>query len=218
MTESNRDSTADTDSADDTRSKVGRLIRAYELDGMAEDLETRWLGTAETQNSLRELADYFNRQLLRVAMIEAGMDPLEGEVENAYRLLTDDVSAGVRTQARKRFEREGLDVEHIERDFVSHQAIHTYLTKYRGVQKEAQTTDSNRIEKAAQTVQRLKNRLAVVATNTLETLRSTGRIALGDFDVSVDVRVFCRDCGEQYDVRGLLESGGCNCERETDAP
>lgn len=214
MTKSNRETTAP---ADDNRSKVGRLIHAYDLDGMAEELEARWTGTAETQNSLRELADYFNQRLLRVAMIDAGMDPLEGEVENAYRLLTDDVSAGVRTQSRKRFEREGLDVEQVERDFASHQAIHTYLTKYRGVQKDEQRTDSTQIEKADRTVQRLKNRLVAVTGNSLETLRSTGRIPLGDFDVSVDVQVFCRDCGKQYNLRDLLEADGCDCEPEANA-
>lgn len=216
MTKLNRESPAPTESVDEKQSKVGKLIHAYNLDGMPEELETRWTGTAETQQSLRELADYFNQRLLRVAMIDAGMNPLEGEIENAYRLLTDDLSAGVRTQTRKRFEHEGLDVKQLKRDFVSHQAIHTYLTKYREVQKDEQTTDSNQIEKSEQTVQQLKNRLIAVTDNTLKTLRSTGRIALGDFDVSVDVRVFCRDCGTQYGVSELLEAGRCDCDLETD--
>ena len=216
MTRVDRDATGERDSSDDTRSKVGRLIQTYELDGMADELEVRWLGTGETQNSLRELADYFNHQLFHAAMNEAEMNPLEGEVENAYRLLTDDVSAGIRTQTRKRFEREGVDVDRLERDFVSHQAIHTYLTKYRNVQK-TETTGSDRIEKSTETVQRLKNRLTAVTDNTLESLRETNRIETGDVDVSVDVRVFCHDCRKQYEVRELLEAGGCDCDSTTDA-
>lgn len=215
----NGDTTMDNETANDRRSKVGRLIHTYNLNGMAETLEARWTGDGETQSSLRELADYFNRQLLRETMIEAGMDPLQGEVENTYRLLTDDVSAGVHTQTRKHLEREGVDVEQIKRDFVSHQAIHTYLTKYRGVEKEEEGTDEDQVEKALQTVQRLKNRLSAVTNNTLETLQRTNRISLGDFNVSVDVRVFCHDCGEQYDVRDLLTAGHCGCknEQETNA-
>lgn len=216
MTRVNRDATAERDSSDDTRSKVGRLIQTYELDSMAEELEARWLGTGETQNSLRELADYFNHRLLHSAMNEAGMNPLEGEVGNAYRLLTDDVSAGIRTQTRKRFEREGVDVDRLERDFVSHQAIHTYLTKYRDVQK-VETTDSDRIETSTETVQRLKSRLTAVTDNTLESLQETNHIETGDVDVSVDVRVFCHDCRKQYEVRELLEAGGCDCDSTTDA-
>lgn len=217
MTKLNRESPAPTDSVDEKQSKVGRLIYAYNLDGMPEELEARWTGTVETQQSLRELADYFNQRLLRVAMIDAGMDPLKGEIENAYRLLINNLSAGVRTQTRKRFEHEGLDVKQVKRDFVSHQAIHTYLTKYREVQKDEQTTDSNQIEKSERTVQQLKNRLIAVTDNTLNTLRSTGRIALGDFDVSGDVRVFCHDCGTQYSVSELLEAGRCDCDLETDS-
>lgn len=216
MTHSNQDTTADADSGDKRRSKVGRLIRTYELDGMSEDLEARWLGTGETQNSLRELADYFNHRLLRAVMNEAGMSPLEGEAENAYRLLTDDVSAGIRIQTRKRFEREGVDVDQLERDFVSHQAIHTYLTKYRNVQKD-EATDENRIEKSAETVQRLKNRLTAVTDNTLDSLQETDRITTGDIDVSVDVRAFCHGCGRQYEVRELLEAEGCDCKSDADA-
>lgn len=216
MTHSNRDTTADADSGDKRRSKVGRLIRTYELDGMSEDLEARWLGTGETQNSLRELADYFNHRLLRTVMNEAGMSPLEGEAENAYRLLTDDVSAGIKIQTRKRFEREGVDVDQLERDFVSHQAIYTYLTKYRNVQKD-EATDENRIEKSAEAVQRLKNRLTAVTDNTLDSLQETDRITTGDIDVSVDVRAFCHGCGRQYEVRELLEAEGCDCKSDADA-
>lgn len=216
MTHSSRDTTADADSGDKRRSKVGRLIRTYELDGMSEDLEARWLGTGETQNSLRELADYFNHRLLRTVMNEAGMSPLEGEVENAYRLLTDDVSAGIKIQTRKRFEREGVDVDQLERDFVSHQAIYTYLTKYRNVQKD-EATDENRIEKSAEAVQRLKNRLTAVTDNTLDSLQETDRITTGDIDVSVDVRAFCHGCGRQYEVRELLEAEGCDCKSDAGA-
>jgi hypothetical protein len=215
MTQSNGDDTADREADGEQRSKVGRLIRSYDLDGMVETLEARWTGDGAQRSSLRELAEYFNRQLLRVAMGEAGMSPLQGEVENTHRLLTDDdVSAGVRTQTRKQLKREGIDVERVKQDFVSHQAIHTYLTKYRGVRKGEAASDETQVEKSLQTVQRLKNRLSAVTANALETLRSTGRITVGDFDVSVDVRVFCRDCGEQYAVRDLLEAGRCGCDAE----
>lgn len=216
MTHSNGNATADTNSGDKRQSKVVRLIRTYELEGMGEELEARWLGTGETQNSLRELADYFNHRLLRAVMNEAGMSPLDGEAENAYRLLTDDVSAGIRIQTRKRFEREGIDVDQLERDFVSHQAIYTYLTKYRNVQKD-KAANQDQFEKSAQTVQRLKNRLAAVTDKTLDSLQETDRITTGDIDVSVDVRAFCHDCGRQYEVRELIEAKGCDCKSDADA-
>lgn len=192
-------------------SKVGRLIGEYGLDGEGERLESYWTTDGEDRRSLRELADYFNRRLLRATMEAAGMNPLDGEVENTYRLLTDDdVSRGMQTQARQTLEREGVDVESLRSDFVSHQAIHTYLTKYRDASREEQA-DVDRVEKGLKTIQRLRSRTSAVSENIVENLSGTDRIDLGDFEVLVDVRVFCRDCGTQYDVQELLNRGGCDC-------
>lgn len=192
-------------------SKVRRLIGEYGLDGEGERLESYWTTDGEDRRSLRELADYFNRRLLRATMESAGMNPLDGEVENTYRLLTDDdVSRGMQTQARQTLEREGVDVEALRSDFVSHQAIHTYLTKYRDASRQEQT-DVDRVEKGLETIQRLRSRTSAVSENIVENLSGTDRIDLGDFEVLVDVRVFCRDCGTQYDVQELLDRGGCDC-------
>ncbi|SFR67842.1 rod-determining factor RdfA [Halogeometricum limi] len=191
------------------RSKVRRLIGEYDLDG--ERLEDLWTAEKDDRLSLRELADDFNQRLLRAVMVDVGMNPLDGEVANTYRLLTDDdVSSGMRTQARQTLEREGVDVDRLSKNFVSHQAIHTYLTKYRGVTRDEQT-DADRVQKGLDTIQRLRSRTAAVSENIVENLVSTGRIDAGDFEVLVDVRVFCRDCGTQYDVQELLEAGQCEC-------
>lgn len=206
-----------TPSSGGRRSKVERLIDEYGLDGEGERLEAYWTSDGEDRHSLRELADYFNRRILRAAMEEAGMNPLDGEVENTYRLLTDDdVSSGMRTQARQTLEREDVSVESLRTDFVSHQAIHTYLTKYRGVSRD-ETNDEDRVEKGTETIQRLRSRTAAVSENIVENLSNTGRIELGDFEVLVDVRVFCRDCGTQYDVQELLTRGRCECGGELTA-
>lgn len=63
-------------------------------------------------------------------MEDAGMDPLEGEVENAYRLLTEEsVSSGVRTETRKKLERNGDGVNQVEADFVTYRVVRTDLGK-----------------------------------------------------------------------------------------
>ncbi|RBI59235.1 hypothetical protein DMJ13_24030 [halophilic archaeon] len=197
-----------------TRSKVQRVIDEYELAGMGEQLEAYWTGDDEEEYSLRELADVFNRAVLRAALDRAGASPLEGEVENTYRLLTDDsVSSGVRTETRNALARDGVAVEELEDDFVTHQAIHTYLTKHRGVSYESSADETDQVEKGAETVQRLRTRTAAVTETTLENLETTDRITLGDFDVIVDVRVLCDTCGRSYTVDELLEDGGCACPR-----
>lgn len=201
--------------SDDGRpsSKVARLIDEYDLgESFGARLERRWTGEGAERTSLRDLADLFNRRLLSVAMERAGMSTVDGEVENLYRLLTaDDVSSGVRTEARARLERDGVDVDALERDFVTYQAIRSYLKDYRGASYEG-TTDADRIQNVTDTVQQLRARLRTVTEGSLEQLRDTDRLTLGDFRLFIDVDVLCEDCGAQYGVVDLLERGGCECE------
>jgi len=124
------------------------------------------------------------------------------------------VSTGVWTQAETTLDRNGIDPRQLQQDFVSHQAIHTYLTKHRSVEHSAKRTESDRTERADDTIQRLGSRLVAVAEKRLGSLRDTGAITLGTFSVLVDVRVVCEDCGTHADVRTLLASGGCDCETE----
>jgi hypothetical protein len=194
------------------RYKVGRVLSEYGLLDLHEELPDRWVGADGEATSLRELADQFNVAILERAMEEAGADPLEGEAENAYRLLTDDdVSVGVRTQQRNRLEREGLDVDALEDDFVTHQAVHTYLTEAVGVSKK-RGDDTDPMEKHEQRVQRLRSRTEAVTENSLSELTSAGTLTLGEHNVVVDLQVYCRDCGSQFDAATLFRRGGCDCE------
>ena len=194
-------------------SKVARVLEEYDLTSLGDELERRWTGELETQYSLRQLADVLNQELLRSAMERADVQSLDGEVENTYRLLTDeDVSRGMRTQTRKTLQRDGVDVEQLLRDFVSHQAVHTYLTKYRGVRLPEERDEEDPVEKAAAAIERLKSRTVAVTGTTLERLESTDRITLGEFDVLVDIRIVCDECGVHLPIRELLEEGGCHCQ------
>lgn len=196
-----------------TRYKVGRVLSEYELDSLHEELADRWRGDGHEAQSLRELAEDINVALLRHAMTAAGLDPLDGEVENAYRLLRDDdVSAGERTQQRNRLEREGVHVEALEGDFVTHQAVHTYLTEALDVTKQVDGSDDP-VETHDQRINRLRSRTAAVTRNSIETLSNQGELTVGDHDVMVDVRVYCHDCGSQYSIAELLDNGGCACPR-----
>lgn len=192
-------------------SKIARIIDEYGLDGTGDALEERWTAEEDRQ-SLRELADWFNQQLLQAAMEDAGRNPLAGEVENIYRLLRDDdVSGGTQVQTRKRLERYGVDVERVENDFVSHQAVHTYLTKYRQA-SHAPETETDSIRRRLDTVQRLQSRTAAVTRTAIDQLEANGEIEAHDVDVFVDVRVLCQESGTQYTFRDFLENGGCAAE------
>ena len=193
------------------RYKVGRVISEYDLRDLHDRLPALWTGAADETLSLRELAERINVALLRRAMERAGEEPLRGEAENAYRLLTgDDVTAGVRTQQRNRLGRAGVDVNRVESDFVTHQAVHTYLTTALGVTKDGDGKAP--AAKHEQRIQRLRSRTAAVTENSLRGLQEAGALSIGSPGVVVDVSVYCRDCGTQYEFSDLLGRGGCRCE------
>jgi len=197
----------------DTRYKVGRVLGKHDLDDFHDDLEARWLGEdGRDERSLRKLADELNVALLRHAMAEVGADPLEGEVENVYRLLTDDdVTTGVRTQQRNRLEQQGLDVGKLEEDFVTHQAVYNYLRKVLGATKEDEQ-EVDPVDKQRERVNRLRSRTAAVMESSLSELGSTEAFSLGTADSIVTLQVYCQDCGNQYEFEELLQRGGCDCE------
>jgi hypothetical protein len=204
------------DEPDPTRSKVGRLIDEYGMAGLGQELEDRWLGRGYDDQSLRSLADWFNERHLERRLANAGHDPLDGEVANLYRLLSEeDVTAGSRVDAEATLEEYGIDVETLRREFVSHQAVHTYLTEFRGASKERSSTD--RPGSVRRTIQRLRSRLVAVAEHNLYHLRTAGDLTIGEFTVLLEVQVLCEDCGASYPITELIERGRCDCEVDADS-
>lgn len=204
------------DAPEGRRSKVERLVAAYGLDGMGDRLVDRWTGSNGSRTSLRDLADEFNRAVLRSAMRSADRNPTEHAVTDAYETLTDDeTSEGRKAEMRNDLVRAGVDVDALAKDFVSHQAVHTYLTEVRGVAPPESATDP--VDTDVETLQRLVGRTTTVAEGTLTRHRDADRITLGEFDVFLDVRVICHDCGADRDAVSLLRQGGCACESDDGA-
>lgn len=84
------------------RGKVAHLLRKYDLNGLGAELEARWMTDGDERMSLRDPADYFNREVLTAALRKAGEQSLEGEVENTYWVLTsDEVGVADKTRVRR---------------------------------------------------------------------------------------------------------------------
>lgn len=193
-----------------SNSKLSRLLDEYEFERLGERIEAYWLDDTDSRYSLRELATYINQQLLRTTMREAGMNPLDGEVENTYRLLTDsDVSTGTHTQARRRLNRAGVDVDQLELDFVSRQAVHTYLRKDRGVSYSPDKDDA--LEREAENIQRLNRRMTTIIGSKIEQLRNSNDLTIDEFETFIDVRILCKECDTQYQISNILDRGECEC-------
>lgn len=195
-------------------SKIERVIDRYGLEGLGDRLVELWTGEGDERLSLRDLSDLFNRRVLRAAMESADMRPLDGEVENTYRLLTDDdVSEGMRQQTRSRMERNGVDVDALERHFVSHQAVYTYLKEYRNVSHSSNDGEEKgaQIDRGADTINALISRTTAVTEDMLERLMNSEEIERTEISVFVDVRVTCESCGRTMTVNEFLSEKGCHC-------
>ena len=201
------------ESADRPSSKVARLIDEYGLDGLGDELESRWTAENAERMSLRDLASFFNKRLLEEVLLEAGMSTLDTDIERVYHRLTDeDVSPGVRTETRNRLNQNGVDVEKLEKEFVSYQAIRSYLKQWREASYK-RPSDEEKINNDLETIQRLMTRTESVAVDRIEQLRDTGRIDVDEFEIFLSMQVLCQRCGNQYDVATFLEQGGCECDQ-----
>ncbi|MFC5368982.1 rod-determining factor RdfA [Salinirubrum litoreum] len=195
---------SDDSDGDRPPSKVVRVIEAYGLTGLGEDLETRWLDTGEEGLSTRQLADYFNKHVLERAVGDSDLSLLDTEVDRLYEQLTsDDVSAGLRTRTERRLAQNGVDVDRVRDDFVSHQSIHTYLRRHREVEQPTKTAEERR-ENALERVQKLQDRTAAVTGDAIESLQREELVPAGEIDVIVDIQVVYQDSADQYDVYDLL--------------
>jgi len=203
-------STDDRDSERGRPNKVATLIKQYGLEQIGDELEEAWTADGDARRSLRDLADYFNQRLLENVIEREGVRTLDGDVENVYRLLTaDDVSSSDRMRVRRTLNREGIDVERLLEDFVSYQAIRSYLQNVRGAEYTENETD--KLSSGSTTIQRLRSRTSVVTDEILTRLQNGDDLDVGEFQTLVDVYIICEDCGSRLDVLELLDRGACYC-------
>lgn len=188
--------------------KVGRVAERRGLTDVDRELVDR--RTREDGASLRDLAAYVDRAVLRAAMEEAGMSPLAGEVRNLYRLLTDDsASSADRTRARRRLERAGVDVEAVRDDFVSHPTVGKHLRECLDLQE---PEEPDPVASARERIVKMQSRSEAVVRTAVEGLADRDHVDGGDLTVVLDARVVCESCGTQHPVESFLDRGGCDCD------
>lgn len=193
-------------------SKVTRLIDRHDLGDIGDELEARW--TAEDpseRQSLRDLADFLNKEVLREVLVETSMDPILDDVENIYEVLVDeDGSTADRTRVERQLERDGVDVDELCSEFVSYQSVRRYLKNHRDAEYSGDNGDQE--ERVRESIQRLHNRTAAVTESKVAQCRDGGVLSLGEnVRATVDVRIICEDCGTQFGTQELFDADGCDC-------
>lgn len=193
------------------RTKVARLIEKYDLEGFGDELERMWTADGDERRSLRDLSDIFNKRILRTVIEESDITTLGADVDDIYRRLQGERGTSAdQTRVQRRLEREGVDVDTLESDFVTYQAIRTYLKEERNAEYDPNT---NPVERDRNSIQQLRNRTRAVTETKLDGLTKSDRIELGPHEISVDINVFCEECGRQFDVTEVLDQKGCDCNR-----
>lgn len=195
-----------------TNTKVARVIREYDLDGMGAQLEASWTGERGDRTSLRDLADEFNKTVLEAGLRRDGGSSLSVDVSSTYDALRGE-SGSAATRARRRLEREGIDVDELRSDFVTHQAVHTYLKQERKASLPA--GEDNIVDHKVETIEKLQGRVSAVTESTITSLANADELDKNNYDVLVDVRTVCPDCGADVPVGELLRRGGCSCSTKS---
>lgn len=191
--------------------KVGTLTEEYGLSGVNTDLVDRWIGRKGNAESVRTLAGRFNRRLLREEMRDADVELVEGRVANLYELLTDDDRLkAVRMQARSTLEGDGVDVDRLEDRFVSHQTMYRHLRNCLEAEK-GRTALS--VDKERDRIHAVQNRAEAVVDDAVTRLRDGDELDIDRFELLINFRVTCENCGAFHDVTDLLDASGCDCKR-----
>lgn len=193
--------------------KVGQVLRSYGLEDFGTELVHRWTDQDGESASLRELKRDLNRELLRAALSDAGVHPIEGEAENLRRVLhSSDVSESRRVEVHRRLENDGVDVERLLDDFVSHQTIHNHLRDCQNASFPGGKSADEQLSQAKSTVFGLQSRTEAVTAKTLTQLGTNGLISPEGFEVVVDIQAICEECGRSSDIGDLLATGQCRCQ------
>lgn len=190
------------------KKKIVRVSEEYELDDIGTELKRMWEGERkEDRATLTELRDYFNKEVFRAAMRDAGMDVVPGEVDHGYKhLFGDDGKYAEAEDFRNRLERNGVDVDSVlDKCINSPQTIHNYLIEDMGVSLRSDADDRSRNEKTLQHLRSLDRRYEDIVSDVIERLQADGEYPDGDVDVSVDCYVTNFETGRSQHIRDILE-------------
>lgn len=186
--------------------KLGRVGARFDAPDAVAHLARRH---DETDASLRELRDGFNRRIVERVLDAHGVDVL-ADARAIYDVLYgDDASEARRGELEDRLERDGVPVADLRDAFVSHVTVRTHLREC--LDRETGRDLPASVTEARSLIEWARTRDESIISNALSRLVEAGEIAVDDMDVNHSVSVSCGTCGSRYRVDELLDRGGCEC-------
>lgn len=187
--------------------KVTRVASDYHIP----DIDERLLRQRDREGSLRELAKYFNKQVLSQALDSATREII-GDADHIYEVLAGvESNRSKKAELRSKLSQNGVDIESVEDDFVSHQTVRNHLHDCLEIDTGRQSTAD--IDGGRKTIEWAQARSEGVIEQTLERLRSAEEISNVPTEVTQSVRVGCGACGRTFPIAEFLDNQGCDCQQ-----
>lgn len=189
------------------KKKITRVSEEYNLNSIGDEMADKWTDSGTGENfTLAELRDFFNKQVLKKAMSDAGMDLAPGEVDYTYEYLFDgDVSRSDKEDVKRKLESNGVDVDNVESEFInSPQTIHNYLTDMHDVELRSANDDTNIVDKSLNHIESFNERYKKVIENVVKRLVDDGQLPDGEYDINIQCIVTNTDTGKSRDIRDIL--------------
>ncbi|WP_135662704.1 rod-determining factor RdfA [Halorhabdus rudnickae] len=188
--------------------KIARVADDYNIS----EIDAKLIKRREQGDSLRDLATYLNKQILSESL-NTGTREVVGDADSIYKVLRgNDVSRSRQVELRSKLDRNGIDIEAVERDFVSHQTVRNHLHDCKAIDTGRKSTVD--VDDAQKTIEWAQARSEGVIEQTLKRLRNAGNVADTPTEVTLSVRVGCSACGRTHRIEDYLEQGGCNCQTD----
>lgn len=189
--------------------KIARVADDYNIS----EIDAKLVERREQGDSLRDLATYLNKHILSESL-NTGTREVVGDADSIYKVLRgNDVNRSRQVELRSKLDRNGIDIEAVERDFVSHQTVRNHLHDCKAIDTGRKSTVD--IDGAEKTIEWAQARSEGVIEQTLDRLRNAGNIADTPTEVTLSVRVGCSACGRTYRIEDFLEQRGCDCQTDT---
>jgi len=191
--------------------KVERNIEKYGLNDLNEELHQRHQDGA----SLRDLATFINKRLLETALQDANA-AVVGDVDSIYEALRgNEVSVGRRAAVSTQLKQQGVPMDEVEDDFVSHQTVRDHLQTCldRDTARQPRVT----LSEATDTIEWARSRCMAVIERTLTRLHDAGQFDAANIEVTQSIRVACDECGRSYRLHEFVDDGGCEHATTSDA-
>lgn len=198
--------------------KIDQTLAELDLTALNERLVSRWRGDSGDRLGVRKLAEYYNKQVLRAVLRQAGDQVRADQAEYLYQLFSadpeaddTDVTVSQQDEWRSTLSDAGVDIDSIRKDhWVSYTTVYSHLTQCLG--ETAPDTPSSRTVADDMDVMR---RLATKSEKIAAAMVNRQVDAEGDiydrFEFDGDVRIRCDECGYKDTLMQFLSTDGCYC-------